>query len=273
MNNNIHVVIVTYNSEKYLATCLAHLKTQKHPYSSCTIVDNGSDDKTYLYALSGEFSFKLIESENRGFGAANNLAIKSLTVQKQDAILFLNPDAFLPEDCLSKCTRALNDRPDAGAIGGKLLAYDVQRDRATGKLDSTGVFRSVYGRWYDRGQSEEDLGQYDERIRVPAICGAFFLLRATTLDKFGSNVFDEDFFLYKEDIELSLRLRKEGWTLFYAPEIEVYHCRGWQKNRKDVDYNLRLMSAKNEIKLYIKHPSPYIAWALVKYFSVRLLKV
>ncbi|MCI5208737.1 MAG: hypothetical protein D3910_08075, partial [Candidatus Electrothrix sp. ATG2] len=89
----------------------------------------------------------------------------------------------------------------------------------------------------------------------------------------GAAVFDPDFFLYKEDIELCLRIRKAGWRLVSLPEILVYHCRGWQKDRQDISFQLRLTAAKSELLLYRKHPSPYILWALSKYLLVRWLKI
>jgi GT2 family glycosyltransferase len=83
-------------------------------------------------------------------------------------------------------------------------------------------------------------------------------------------VFDEDFFLYKEDIELSLRLRKNGWKLLYEPKVRAFHCRGWGGRRREVPLALRLAAARSEVLLYRKHPSPYMLWAVGKYLLVRL---
>ncbi|MCI5122334.1 MAG: hypothetical protein D3908_14330, partial [Candidatus Electrothrix sp. AUS4] len=91
--------------------------------------------------------------------------------------------------------------------------------------------------------------------------------------KNGSSVFDPDFFLYKEDIELSLRIRNLGRRIVYHPAIKVYHCRGWQKDRQNISYQQRLIAAKSEVLLYRKHPSVYILWALLKYGLVRWLKI
>lgn len=97
--------------------------------------------------------------------------------------------------------------------------------------------------------------------------------RLEALARFAdTGVFDERFFLYKEDIELSLRLRKNGWKLLYQPRVRAFHCRGWQRQRSDVPYTARLLAAKSEILLYLRHPSPYMLWAIGKYLLVRLFR-
>ena len=85
----------------------------------------------------------------------------------------------------------------------------------------------------------------------------------------GGAVFAPEFFLYKEDIELSLRLRRGGWSIHYDPGLTVYHCRGWDRERANMPHTLRLAAAANEVRLYQRHPSPYILWALAKYLLVR----
>ena len=163
--------------------------------------------------------------------------------------------------------QALLDAIDPDAI--------FQAAQATGLLDSTGIFRKWYGRWYDRGQGEPDRGQFAWPDDVPAACGALLFCRKKALDQValaGGAVFDPDFFLYKEDIELCLRLRKKGWLTRYEPGIKAWHGRGWRQ-RGEMSLALRTAAAKSEIILYRKHPSPYLLWALLKYLAVRLLKV
>jgi GT2 family glycosyltransferase len=77
--------------------------------------------------------------------------------------------------------------------------------------------------------------------------------------------------MYKEDIELGMRLRKLGFSIMYDSSLVAYHCRGWQATRKKMAPALRLHAARNEVLLYRKHPSPYMLWALGKYLLVRFL--
>lgn len=272
-STSVHIIIVTHNSQDILPTCLKSLEQQSAQNIGCTIVDSGSTDTAYLYDLDTRFSLKIIETENQGFAKANNIGYKQLDLRDDDLVVFMNPDTFLTKHCLENAIEVISSDKNIGVVSGKLLAFDPSIDKATGKIDSTGIFRKWYGRWYDRGQGEEDDGQYEEKMRVPAICGAFMCCSAVCLQEIGEQIFDESFFLYKEDIELSLRLRKNGWTLCYAPSAIAYHCRGWDSDRRKMSYTLRLMSAVNEIRIYKKHPSPYIVWALIKYMLVRVFHV
>ncbi len=272
----VHVIIVTHNSERVLPLCLASVAAQTLPPQSCIVVDSGSDHPAKHKCIceqSGVVTHFLAE-QNRGFAAANNCGFRQLQQSGDDVVLFLNPDCFLAERSLENISRLFAATPGAGAIGGTLLGYDLQLQRPSGRIDSTGIFRRWYGRWYDRDQGEME----PERRRsgqVPALCGALLACRCAALagiEKDGE-IFDERFFLYKEDIELSLNLARHGWQLWYFPEVRAYHCRGWARNRTEMAYSLRLMAAENEMRLYCKYPSPYMLWAVTKYLLVRLLRV
>lgn len=273
MVKSAHIIIVTHNSEVVLSSCLSFLEVQKSEIGSCTIVDSGSDDRNYLYSTGSSLDLKIIECDNVGFSTANNIGYNSLVVAEDDVVLFINPDTFLPENFLKNAKNVILRDDTVGVVSGKLLGYDPVNHVETKLIDSTGIFRKWYGRWFDRGQGEKDNGQYNRSDMVPALCGALLCCRASCLHSLGAKVFDESFFLYKEDIELSLRIRKQGWKLCYEPSLVAFHCRGWNSRRSDVDYRLRLRSAENEIRLYWRHPSVYIVWAAVKYLLVRIFRV
>lgn len=100
------------------------------------------------------------------------------------------------------------------------------------------------------------------------------LCRKKALDEVllqGGAIFDPSFYMYKEDIDLSLRLRRKGWSLMYVPSLVAYHCRGWKKERKDVPKAYRLLSARNEMRLYARSGSPYVIYSALKYAAVKLL--
>ncbi len=88
-----------------------------------------------------------------------------------------------------------------------------------------------------------------------------------------STVMDPTFFMYKEDIELSLRLQKQGWKLLFNPKLVAYHCRGWQKQRSQVPRPLKILSAKNEVRLHYRLKSPYLLYSLLKYASVKIFNM
>ncbi|PHR29044.1 MAG: hypothetical protein COA36_05020 [Desulfotalea sp.] len=269
MPSLVHVIIVTHNSGKELPLCLRALAGQSHPVDTITVVDSGSGNTDYLDGLSQK-GVTVICTENIGFSGANNAGFQTLRPGAEDIIVFLNPDAFLHEAAVFEMLEIYKKHTNSGCVTGKLLGYDLIGKKRNGLLDSTGVFRKWYGRWYDRGHGIVDVGLYDQLEEVPAICGAFMCCHMRALKPFGGDVFDSSFFLYKEDIELSLRIRRNGWKLLYSPQIIVEHCRGWSQERSSVAYQKRLCSAENEVKLYLKHPSFYMVWAIAKYVAVRL---
>ncbi|MCI5158110.1 MAG: glycosyltransferase family 2 protein [Candidatus Electrothrix sp. AUS1_2] len=274
---SVAIIIVTHNSQDVLPRCVQALQQQRIR-TEIIIVDSGSEDVAYLETYREFSGIETILKENIGFSRANNAGWQAVS-QTVEFVLFLNPDAFVTENALQKALEVLKKNEKIGCVGARLLGFDKNGGVSTNLLDSTGVFRKWYGCWYDRNQGEKDTGQYSTPEDVPALCGAFLFCRQALLVQLAQNsedsasVFDPDFFLYKEDIELCLRIRKLGWRIVYDPEITVYHCRGWQKNRRNIPCRQRLIAAKSEVLLYRKHPSLYILWALLKYGLVRLLKI
>ena len=266
----IAVIIVTHDSEKVLVPCMESLARYGGDCTVC-IVDSGSSDTSYLREYEAHPHLRVVYQGDIGFGRANNVGYQHID-SGAEYIVFLNPDAFITEHTFSEAVKALSSDADAVCLGGRLQGYDLETMRPTGKLDSTGIFRKWYGRWFDRGQGEPDTGQYGHPERLPAACGAFLFCRKEKLEQLSladGQVFDPDFFLYKEDIELGLRVAASRWHTLYAPGVKVYHCRGWQ-HRQQMSHRFRLMAAENEILLYRKHPSAYLAWAWLKYILVRL---
>lgn len=271
MQPAVHIIIVTHNSQKVVSNCIEAIRNQSVDVASTVVVDSGSSSTDYLAGIEKHVT-RVCRHKNVGFSKANNIGLQALQLQSEDLVLFLNPDAFLETDAIEKILTTFKNHPECGAVGGKLLHYDLDAAQKTTKIDSTGIFRKWYGRWFDRGLGEEDLGQYDVEKDVPGICGALLCCSVKALqglDKFG---FNEAFFMYKEDIELAIRLRKNGWKLRYNPNIIAYHCRGWETQRSRMPYAMRLMSARNELKMYCIHPSFYIFWAALKFLYVRFLR-
>ena len=269
MTLEISVVIVTHNSHQVLGMCLKCLDKQTTLPSQVMIIDSGSDDTNYLSEFSKRDNYTIRFTDNIGYAAANNFGL-SFVGSSVDFVLFINPDTFLDSTFLETASQILEQRPETAVLTGVLRGYDLKHKRKTGLLDSTGIFRKWYGRWYDRGQGEVEGQTYLAEEYVPAICGALMFFRAEAIAPERPELFDQTFFMYKEDIDLSMRLRKRGWKLLYTPEVGAFHCRGWQKKRCKIDKKTRLLAARNEIRLYIKHPSLYLIWAATKYLLVRV---
>lgn len=272
MNQRFGAIIVTHNSKEVIDKCIETIQRQTYPVDEIVIVDSGSDDPGYLDPIQLKSNITIVKTDNIGFARGNNLGIQHLS-QRVNSIIFLNPDTFLSPDFSSKAEEYFRNHAHISILSGKLLSYDLQKDCPNGRIDSCGIFRKWYGRWYDRGQGEIDVGQYDKKQYVAALCGALLCCRSQIVHQFAGKLFDPEFFMYKEDIELSLRLRKSGLNLLYDPELTAYHCRGWNRSRKSIDPKVKILASKNEVLLYRKHPSPYMIWALLKYFLVSVLRI
>jgi len=271
----VAAIIVSHNSEATLERCLQGVLAQDYSLESIILVDSGSRDRSFLEELKEKYPIQLVLAVNIGFSRANNLGYGKLS-SEMDFVVFVNPDLFLPSDFISKAIGLCDDYTEIGILSGKLFGYDLEHDKPSGRLDSTGINRKWYGRWYDRGQGEPDNSEdrkFDRPEFMPALCGALLFCRNKALSPFAKAVFDPDFFLYKEDIELCLRLRKSGWKLLYHPELSAFHCRGWKDERAAMSHRLRKIAAKSEVLLYKKHPSPYMLWALLKYFLVLVVRL
>lgn len=272
------IIIVTYNSEKHIHKAMKCINRQSVPPAYVIIVDSGSRDPSYLDYYRQQGNVKIIMAEREcGFCKGNNTGMDHLP-KDCDYVFFLNPDAFITENFLGKAL-AYMEKPanrQCGALTGIVEGYDIDADMPRGTYDTTGVFRTWYGRWYDRDQNQacqEKL--YQKAEEVPAICGAVLFCRKKALDTVlirGNEVFDSSFYMYKEDIDLSIRLRKKGWTLALVPQLLAYHCRGWQADRSKMPRKMRLASARNELTVQAKLKSPLpIAYSFCKYAAVKVL--
>ncbi len=276
--HSVSVVIVTHNSDVFISKLMETLEAQTQKPDLVVLVDSGSSDRGYLdRARKSPLPCTVVLEENIGFAKACNLG-RSLS-SCNDFILFLNPDAFLAPEFLAEAVEFMTkeENQNVGIVSGTLLGYDISKDFPTGLIDSTGIQQTWFGRFYDRDQGNplSVLQKYSGLAnQVKAICGAAMFVRETALKTVSRNgeIFQSDYFMYKEDIDLSLRVRKAGWKLLHNPALTVYHCRGW-KSRKLMPKAMRILSASNETKMYLRNRSPFILFSAFKYCIVKLFDI
>jgi len=207
------VVVVTHNSADSIQECLDSILHQGLAPKEMIVVDNASTDGT-LEVLRREFSAVNVQalSTNRGFAAAVNHAANLAT---GEILAVLNPDAVADREWLAGLVSVIQERPDAGAVTSAVLVYGTDRVNAMG-MD---VHVSGLGTNRFFGQPANRMAQ--EVQSVPAMHGSAFACR---LDRFhlvgGMN---EAFFLYVEDVELSMRLRLTGFAIYLNPASIAYH--------------------------------------------------
>lgn len=278
--SNCSVILVTHNSEPFLAKSLDALQRQTLKPKEVILIDSGSTNTDYIQNLSYDFPIKVVFGEPEcGFCAGNNLGYEHLNPASK-YVFFLNPDAFAGETFIEQASSYLDSplNQKCGAITGTTYGYDISLDLPTGKYDSTGIFPVWYGKWIDRAKGKViDSKLFQAIEEIPAICGAVFFCRKEALDSIlirNREVFDEQFYMYKEDIDLSIRLRKKGWKLIFNPNIYAYHCRGWSQTRSKIPRLYRLCSAKNELKIHLRQKSiPGVVYSSVKYLAVKCFNI
>lgn len=191
------------------------------------VVDNASEDGTAEMILSEFREVELIaNSRNVGFSAANNLAIKRCSARY---VLALNPDTRVTSGALDRLVQLMDDHPEVGICGCRLVREDGSFDHAAKRSFPT--IAGAIGHFLRLGRSErapEVLSQYRapevESGSVDAVNGAFMLIRRAALDEVG--FFDEGFWMYMEDLDLCYRFKEAGWQTWYEPAATVMHVKG-----------------------------------------------
>jgi hypothetical protein len=220
----LSVLIVTYNSSPYIEACLRSFQEPLNGIDhEIIVVDNHSRDETCSLLKTRFPGVILIENTaNRGFGAANNLGLQRA---RGEFVLLLNPDIAWKKGEIRKAFLFLRDHPEAGGLGCRLVFPDGAWQRSHGNFPT--LRRETQEAFYlPRIFPGKRWGVFlyrepKENIPVDWIAAAFFLAPKRLLLEVGG--FDDRFFMYYEDIDLSRRIREKRKTLYYYPDLEVVH--------------------------------------------------
>lgn len=215
--SRIAVVVPNWNGEKVLSACLDSLLAQTQK-AHIVVVDNGSVDAS-LSLLKNYPDVEVIAlAKNRGFASGMNTGIQKALDKDFEYVAAFNNDAVADKHWLKRLVGVLGAKPGVGIATCKLLSADGRR------IDSTGDQYTTWGLPYPRGRGEENLRKYDALTNIFAASGGASLYRAKTLKEIG--LFDEDFFAYYEDVDLSFRAQLGGWQIAYVPAAIAYHATG-----------------------------------------------
>lgn len=237
----LSIIIVNYNVEYFLEQCInAVIKALATIDGEIIVVDNNSIDAS-VEMVRSKFPFvKLIENkENTGFSRANNQAIQ---IAKGDYILLLNPDTVVEEDTFTKCVQFMDAKPQAGGLGVKMIdgkgefLPESKRGLPTPWVAFYKIFglSSIFKRSKKFGRYHLGYLDQNENHEIEILSGAFMLLRKTAIDEVG--FLDETFFMYGEDIDLSYRLIKGGYTNYYFSETSIIHYKGESTKKSSINY-------------------------------------
>jgi N-acetylglucosaminyl-diphospho-decaprenol L-rhamnosyltransferase len=225
----VSAVVVTHNAAGWIEQCLGSLAGTG---AEVIVVDNASTDGTTSLVREKFPDARVIEEENRGFGAGNNAGMRAASGRYY---LLLNPDAWLTEGALDKLVAFADEHPEAAVVGPRLLNPDGTLQRSVRGYPSPWRIATEYFFLRKLGPRTHALNaffgeQFDhESVReAEYLFGACMLVRREAVDSVGG--FDEDFFLMSEEVDWCYRFRQAGWKVLFYPGAEVFHVVGASLN-------------------------------------------
>jgi GT2 family glycosyltransferase len=254
---DLTVIIVSLNTRDLLAACLRTVFASAGVTFEVYVVDNGSrDGSADLVARDFPAVHLIRNDDNRGFAAANNIAIRRATGRQ---VLLLNPDTEIQPDTLQRMVRFMDAHNTVGICGPKIffpdgrfqscgyrfptLLAEIRQSRNIGKL-----LRSVVG-------PEEPAEVKDVPFEADWVDGACLMIRRNVIAQVGD--LDEQYFLYAEELDWCFRVRKAGWTIYALPDISMVHHQG-QSSAQMSDFSLAHL-VETRLRYYQKNHGLSIA--------------
>lgn len=264
----LSVIIVSYNVRHFLEQCLLSVqKAVQGIDAEVLVADNASTDGTAAY-ISGRFNNIRFygNEENTGFAKANN---QLLSLAQGEYILFLNPDTIVPEDCFQLCLKYLDANSFAGALGVQMIdgtGRFLRESRRSFPSPLISFFKltglaalfprsAVFARYH--------MGHMDQQAvhETDVLSGAFMMVRKKVIDITGG--FDEMFFMYGEDIDLSYRIQKAGFKNVYFADTTIIHFKGESTKKGSLNYVRLFYTA---MSLFVKKHLRGVKAGLVLFF-------
>jgi N-acetylglucosaminyl-diphospho-decaprenol L-rhamnosyltransferase len=272
MGSSVSVVVVSYNTRDLLRQCLQSVFASVHRPAEVFVVDNASADGSTLM-VAAEFPVVTLVAldRNLGFGAANNVALRRC---RSPYVLLLNPDAVLAPDALGALVAALDARPGAGVVGPRILNPD-------GSLQSSGYHfptlltelrtsKRVDAAITALSGPAAPLPHPTDVTDVDWCDGACMLVRQAAIEQVGG--FDEQYFLYTEELDWCFNARKAGWSIVVEPRAVVWHHRGQSSVATNgVSVSISLL-VETKLRYYRKNHSMLTAMAAAAVMGAGFVK-
>jgi GT2 family glycosyltransferase len=238
---DLSVIIVNYNVSYFLEQCLLSVrKAVRGLNAEVFVVDNNSVDGS-VEMVRRRFPEVILfaNQDNLGFSKANNQAIRQA---QGKYVLLLNPDTVVEEDTFLRCFQYMEQHPEAGALGVKMMdgAGKFLPESKRGLPTPWVAFSKVFGlaALFPKSAlfNQYHLGHlaHDQTHAIDILAGAFMFMRMEALQKVG--LLDETFFMYGEDIDLSYRIKQGGYQVIYFPETRIIHYKGESTRKTSVNY-------------------------------------
>ncbi len=261
MNKRVAIILINWNSYQHTHNCILSLQDMVYKDFDIILVDNDSKDDSgkKLAQQHGNGIIFIKSSENLGFAGGNNLGIQYASANGYEYVLFLNNDTFVHPQFLCLLVAYMDAHPETGAVQPKIYCND---DRSL--LWNGG---SSFYFWIGHASAIDHRSIFkkgSERTKeVDWITGCAFLTRSAVLRESGK--FAENMFMYYEDVDLSFRIKRSGYTLAYHPQSIIYHVAGSSNKQKTkgeegyINPVVHYMNLRNRIWILKKYtPLPMI---------------
>lgn len=271
----LSVIIVNYNVKYFLEVCLhSVLRAANGMQVELIVVDNNSSDDSeeMVREKFPEVTF-IANKDNKGFSKANN---QGVAIAKGEYILFLNPDTVVPEDCLKKLTDYMDSHPQAGSIGPRIIdgkgQYAPDGKKSFPSLSvaifkTTGINKLFKKSPYFNKYYAVHIGE-NETAAVDVLSGCCMMVRTKVLPEIGG-AFDEDYFMYCEDVDLAYRIQQAGYQNIYYPETTIIHYKGESTRKATLSY-VRIFN--EALSLFVKkHYSKQNARLFVLFINIGII--
>lgn len=258
---DLAVIIVSWNVRDHLSECLASTYAELNRsrlHGAVWVVDNGSTDGT-LALLDNIFPHTHVISNqhNAGFGAANNQGMDAAADYQPRYLFLLNPDTLVRAGSLAKLVQFLDQTPDAGMAGARLVYRNGRFQHSA--FAFPGILQLCFDLWpfSDRLYESRLNGRYPRQLYDPSgppfvvdhLLGAAMMIRRDVAEKTGG--FDESFHMYCEEIDWSWRIHNAGWSIYTVPAAEIVHYGG--ESTKQVPTRSIVELWHSRAQLYQKH--------------------
>jgi GT2 family glycosyltransferase len=262
---DLSIGIVSTDEKSFLERCLEHIYENIPPTISyeVIVIDNHSTDGTSEYIKVKHPKIELLINDSRkGFALNRNILTRRSV---GNYFLILDANAFITRGYIEELINILDNNKNSAIASGKLLKADINGMPVLGPngkhmIDSTGHIINKSYNVLNRGEMEEDNGQFDRPSKIFGVCTAATLFKREALEKLNvfNEYFDEEICSHKEDVDICWRADLYGYDCMYTSNAVAFHCRSWPRGKKraNISRNIKINSFRNRYFLIIKNESP-----------------
>jgi len=265
MQKKVDIILLNWNNEEDTIECIESLKKINYDNYKIIVVDNGSKEESISKIEKQYSDLCIIKNEsNLGFAGGNNIGIKYAIDNNADYVLLINNDTIVDENFLTELVEVGGADEKNGLLGSKIY-FHSEKNRiwfVGGKVNW------LKNKGTHIGLDEIDEGQYDKIKEVDYLTGCCLLIKKEVIERIG--VLEEDYFLYYEDTDFSLRAQNEGYKCIYVPESKIYHK--ISRSTKPGSANYIYYHVRNGLVMAKRTGNSLIRIALYPYCLILFLK-